>query len=193
MAEYLNSSSGANLDVDQVFVFLCGMNIEAGNKLSALLDKHHHHDYIVHIYGHSKFQNLFISAFKEATANGQEDVRLKLSCFKFHCFNYSQTLRCLYRMNKANIRYLIAKDCIPEPCASASLSELGQDLVEMQNPECDTNYTDKLDLSDFSNLERLELLEVGLTSNPFPHPAKLQSIDFTNLNLKTFPCVFNLC
>ncbi|KAH3844190.1 hypothetical protein DPMN_086445 [Dreissena polymorpha] len=84
---YLNRYEDAYIDISQVFIFLCGLEISAANKLSSMMnernvdshsmmnDKWHRFD--------DEFSKLIVSGFREAVANKHYDSNLKLSHFSF--------------------------------------------------------------------------------------------------------------
>ncbi|KAH3812125.1 hypothetical protein DPMN_140548 [Dreissena polymorpha] len=74
---YLNRYTDAYMDISQVFIFLCGMEISAADNLSSMMDKR---DVDSSNYD---FPRIILSGYREAVANKHYDSNLKLSHFKF--------------------------------------------------------------------------------------------------------------
>ncbi|KAH3780449.1 hypothetical protein DPMN_158264 [Dreissena polymorpha] len=72
---HLSRHKDAYLDISQVFIFLCGLNMSAANKFSCMMDEHDvamHHIYF-------RLQNILLAGYREDVANQQKDSVLKLS------------------------------------------------------------------------------------------------------------------
>ncbi|KAH3826237.1 hypothetical protein DPMN_128133 [Dreissena polymorpha] len=80
ICEYLKSKRYSYLDISQVLIFLCGFNILAANKLSALM---HQVEDARHGFDHSVFQWVILSGYREAVANKNTPIDLHLSHFDF--------------------------------------------------------------------------------------------------------------
>ncbi|XP_052224172.1 uncharacterized protein LOC127839825 [Dreissena polymorpha] len=65
---YLGRHSDAYLDISQVFIFLCGLNISAANKLSGIMNEHTN---IKIPYGFDTFQSIIEAGYTEAVSNDQ--------------------------------------------------------------------------------------------------------------------------
>ncbi|KAH3697995.1 hypothetical protein DPMN_085508 [Dreissena polymorpha] len=95
ISEYFKRHGNTFLDISQVFVFLCGLNITAANKLSKLMNL----QAIAQGYGSfyfgeqdflcftSSFQRCVFSGYKEAAANKNTPVQLHLSHLNFDSFD----------------------------------------------------------------------------------------------------------
>ncbi|KAH3718566.1 hypothetical protein DPMN_061371 [Dreissena polymorpha] len=104
---YLNCHRDAYLDISQVFIFLCGLNISAANKLSGMMDEHDAASGFLPIRSYSGLQNIIMKGYREAVANQQNDIRLKLSIFHFFYFSISannlRDLHSVWTNNKSNV------------------------------------------------------------------------------------------
>ncbi|KAH3813559.1 uncharacterized protein LOC127835181 [Dreissena polymorpha] len=76
---YLERNSTSYLEISQTFIFLCGMNICAANKLSALMDEYDVAYCAVLGRMPCKYQHIIESGMREAAANNQDGKQLKLS------------------------------------------------------------------------------------------------------------------
>ncbi|KAH3788645.1 hypothetical protein DPMN_166792 [Dreissena polymorpha] len=91
ISRYLKLNNTSYLEISQVFIFLCGMNTSAANKLSALMNQydvincdvcdHDHGRFLLKGNGPCTFQRIVESGIREAVANKQEGIQLKLSHF----------------------------------------------------------------------------------------------------------------
>ncbi|KAH3698019.1 hypothetical protein DPMN_085534 [Dreissena polymorpha] len=115
---YLKRHHNSYLDISQVFVFLCGMNIAAANKLSKLMndqDIAHGHKvftsfgedyfYFLKYFDERPFQRCVVSGYKEAKANKNTPVHLHLS----HCYIFgdnSEDIYHIWAMNASRARLL---------------------------------------------------------------------------------------
>ncbi|KAH3780520.1 hypothetical protein DPMN_158336 [Dreissena polymorpha] len=93
---YLKCHKGAYLGISQVFIFLCGLNMSAANKLSCMMDEHDDD------YFKSNFQDLILAGYREAVANQQKDIVLKLSVYYFN-YGDIQDLHTIWTNNKSNV------------------------------------------------------------------------------------------
>ncbi|KAH3826250.1 hypothetical protein DPMN_128146 [Dreissena polymorpha] len=73
ICEYLKSNRDSYLDISQVLIFLCGFNILAANKLSALMNL------VEDGFDHDVFQSVILSGYREAVANKNTPIDLHLS------------------------------------------------------------------------------------------------------------------
>ncbi|XP_052236994.1 uncharacterized protein LOC127848523 [Dreissena polymorpha] len=74
---YLNRYKDAYMDISQVFIFLCGLEISAADKLSSMMNERD-----VDSCNYT-FPNIILSGYREAVANKHDDSKLKLSHFTF--------------------------------------------------------------------------------------------------------------
>ncbi|KAH3811732.1 hypothetical protein DPMN_140147 [Dreissena polymorpha] len=84
ISRYLNCYNNSYLEISQVFIFLCGMNISAANKLSALMNQcdidHCNYDPCYSKeFRPCAFQKIIESGISEALANKQDGICLELS------------------------------------------------------------------------------------------------------------------
>ncbi|XP_052267891.1 uncharacterized protein LOC127869389 isoform X1 [Dreissena polymorpha] len=96
-------------DMFNIFKFLCGLNIEAANKLSCLLDGLEGTWYLM------KFQKTLMDGCREALANDVDEtkIKLKLSSIKYwHQFYYVDYIpfNCVVNENLSSIRSLTIID-----------------------------------------------------------------------------------
>ncbi|KAH3780473.1 hypothetical protein DPMN_158288 [Dreissena polymorpha] len=79
---FLNRHKGAYLGISQMFIFLCGLNMSAANKLSGMMDEHDvgcfHFERPIF---RSELVNIILAGYREAVANQQKDILLKLSVY----------------------------------------------------------------------------------------------------------------
>ncbi|XP_052227686.1 uncharacterized protein LOC127842295 [Dreissena polymorpha] len=118
---YLNRHEGAYVDISQVFIFLCGLNMSAANKLSCMMDEHDVGCVQPMIYG---LQAVILAGYREAVANQQKDIVLKLSVYQLKFDNDIQDLHSIWTINKSNVlsmRFDIPdKQSSPTRCQSVS-------------------------------------------------------------------------
>ncbi|KAH3861006.1 hypothetical protein DPMN_023932 [Dreissena polymorpha] len=111
---YLKRNKSSYLDISKVFIFLCGMNIFAANKLSGLMNECD--------VAHSKcssedsreFQSIIESGIKEAAANRQDGSGLKLSHFYITAKNMRELHR-IWSTNTSNVLTLHFKIFVGDP------------------------------------------------------------------------------
>ncbi|KAH3750596.1 hypothetical protein DPMN_185123 [Dreissena polymorpha] len=72
---YLNRYKDAYMDISQVFIFLCGLEISAADKLSSMMNERD-----VDSCNYT-FPNIMLSGYREAVANKHDASNLKLSNF----------------------------------------------------------------------------------------------------------------
>ncbi|KAH3792003.1 uncharacterized protein LOC127838253 isoform X1 [Dreissena polymorpha] len=100
---YLKRHDNSYLDISQMFIFLCGLNISAANKLSAMmneLDVYRHYIYL------GIFQNCILTGYREAVANKNTPIHLHLSHFKINNDNDAEELFHIWAFNKFRARSL---------------------------------------------------------------------------------------
>ncbi|XP_052245612.1 uncharacterized protein LOC127854590 [Dreissena polymorpha] len=94
---YLNSHEDAYLDISQVFIFLCGLNMSAANTLSGTMDEHD----VVKF--DRRFQDIILTGHREAVANQQTDILLKLSRYTDVYDENIRDLHSIWTQNKSNV------------------------------------------------------------------------------------------
>ncbi|XP_052226469.1 uncharacterized protein LOC127841588 [Dreissena polymorpha] len=104
---YLNRHKDAYLDISQVFIFLCGLNISASNKLSGMMDElevgcfHFERPTI-----RSELVKVILAGYREAVANQQKDIVLKHSLYYFNFYNDNRDLHSIWTNNKSDVLYM---------------------------------------------------------------------------------------
>ncbi|XP_052225970.1 uncharacterized protein LOC127841290 isoform X3 [Dreissena polymorpha] len=97
---YLNRHKDAYLDISQVFIFLCGLNMQAANKVSGMMDEH---DVGCFHFERPKFRsklvNIILAGYREAVANQQKDILLKLSVYHLDFDNDIHDLHSIWTIN----------------------------------------------------------------------------------------------
>ncbi|XP_052229128.1 uncharacterized protein LOC127843272 isoform X4 [Dreissena polymorpha] len=136
VARYFAENSNAIFE-NQIFIFLCGLNILLANELSRIIDSTTTTEYLFSTY---------ISGFIEAQANGQNpnDIDLKLSRFRESNFKCDASRRIL-QMNKSNAKLLQI---------GSVLDVFDRCWKEFKDDE---TVVREFDLSSFRNLESLEV------------------------------------
>ncbi|KAH3802272.1 hypothetical protein DPMN_155945 [Dreissena polymorpha] len=64
-------------DISQVFIFLCGLDKSAAEKLSSMMNKR------IGLLDSSEFQDLILAGYREVAVNGHTDIPLEMSHFNF--------------------------------------------------------------------------------------------------------------
>ncbi|KAH3811700.1 hypothetical protein DPMN_140115 [Dreissena polymorpha] len=105
ISRYLKCYSNLYLDISEVLIFLCGMNISAANKMSALMNQCDVDHRGPSVYYASAFQRVIESGIREAVANKQDDIRLKLSHFYITPSNL-RDLNLIWSTNTSNVNSL---------------------------------------------------------------------------------------
>ncbi|XP_052267313.1 uncharacterized protein LOC127869070 isoform X2 [Dreissena polymorpha] len=142
---------------NQVFIFLCGLNIFLANEFSRIIDSTMNTKFLL---------SLYIAGFIEAQANVQNpnDIDLKLSRFNVFDFDVDDNafLRIL-QMNKSNAKlleiYLYSRNILLPPNVLHGLAQLKD--IKLEGCECKG-----LDLSSCHNLEIIDLCGEGITLQP---------------------------
>ncbi|KAH3771093.1 hypothetical protein DPMN_172395 [Dreissena polymorpha] len=98
---YLNRHPKAYLDISQVFIFLCGLDISYAEKLSRMMHERHALDTNEYSNNHNMCNRIVLAGYREANANGYSDISLKLSHFYFHNNNIID-LHKIWENNAAN-------------------------------------------------------------------------------------------
>ncbi|KAH3780462.1 hypothetical protein DPMN_158277 [Dreissena polymorpha] len=94
---YLSRHKDAYLDISQVFIFLCGLNMSAANKLSGMMDEHD----VDCLF--SELENIILAGYREAVANQQKDILLKLSVYHLDFDNDMRDLHTIWTNNKSDV------------------------------------------------------------------------------------------
>ncbi|KAH3799221.1 hypothetical protein DPMN_152827 [Dreissena polymorpha] len=84
---YLTRHKDAYLDISQVFIFLCGLNISAANTLSGMVNEHCYGK--MHTGRCRSFQSIVEAGYREAVLNEQTGILLRLSHFRVDKKNLS--------------------------------------------------------------------------------------------------------
>ncbi|KAH3770197.1 hypothetical protein DPMN_171481 [Dreissena polymorpha] len=143
---YLNRHPKAYLDISQVFIFLCGLDISYAEKLSRMM----HERNALHTKEFSNNENMcngiVLAGYREANANGYSDIALKLS--HFNCDNKNIIdLHKLWDNNAANAIVLNVNIDDRKPLENQRISP--------GNYECASQIT--FDLHSCLELRRLRL------------------------------------
>ncbi|XP_052260558.1 uncharacterized protein LOC127864705 isoform X2 [Dreissena polymorpha] len=207
ICKYLKSNSDSYLDISQVLIFLCGFNILAANKLSALM--HHFNDVrhgfihyvfqsVRHRFDHSGFQSVILSGYREAVANKNTPIDLHLSHFKVRPY-IAEDLINIFALNAPRARSLHVSRVINSPVIIRSQDAstyLCQGPTPVSLAACD--YADpstrakqkevrlsasclEIDLSACHNLEQLKL-EPDITVLPNTL-AGLKKLKYLTMNM----------
>ncbi|KAH3770605.1 hypothetical protein DPMN_171894 [Dreissena polymorpha] len=109
---YLNRHPEAYLEISQVFIFLCGLDVSCAEKLSSMMDERNALDtgyFISPITLCLMFNTIILAGLREANANGYSDIALKLSHFYFDRNNIID-LHKIWENNAANAIMLAIDD-----------------------------------------------------------------------------------
>ncbi|XP_052225674.1 uncharacterized protein LOC127841134 isoform X2 [Dreissena polymorpha] len=142
---------------NQIFIFLCGLNILFANEFSRIIDSTMDTKFLLSTY---------IAGFIEAQANVQNpnDIDLKLSRFDVNDFYVDDNafLRIL-QMNKSNAKllniFLFSRNILLPPNALHGFAQLKD--IKLRGFECKG-----LDLSSCHNLEIIHIMGEGITLQP---------------------------
>ncbi|KAH3716698.1 hypothetical protein DPMN_059424 [Dreissena polymorpha] len=106
---YLLCNDKSYRDISQIFIFLCGFNISAANKLSAMMNERDV-TLIDVLDEDSKFDNYFqkciLSGYKEAVANKNTPIHLHLSHFVLFSDDNAEDLIQIWKLNTSRARSL---------------------------------------------------------------------------------------
>ncbi|KAH3864655.1 hypothetical protein DPMN_027678 [Dreissena polymorpha] len=98
---YLNRHPKAYLDISQVFIFLCGLDVSCAEKLSNMMNERDDLNTREQPDCHRMFNRIILEGYREAYANGYSDISLKLSHFYFDRNNIID-LHKIWENNAAN-------------------------------------------------------------------------------------------
>ncbi|KAH3780478.1 hypothetical protein DPMN_158293 [Dreissena polymorpha] len=115
---YLNRHKGAYLGISQVFIFLCGLKMSAANKLSGMMDEQNIGCFDP-IFD-PVLTKVILEGYREAVANHQKDIVLKLSNYEYHGNNI-RDLHSIWTNNKSNVLSMIIS--VPDRESSSTRGE----------------------------------------------------------------------
>ncbi|KAH3771044.1 hypothetical protein DPMN_172344 [Dreissena polymorpha] len=141
---YLNRNPKAYLDIAQVFIFLCGLDVSCAEKLSSMMDERDALDTDHLSSSHERLNEIILAGLREANANGYSDIALKLSHFYFDNNNIID-LHKIWENNAANAIVLNIDDMKP----------LENQRISPGNDEC--AYQNTFDLHSCLELTHLDL------------------------------------
>ncbi|XP_052229399.1 uncharacterized protein LOC127843705 isoform X3 [Dreissena polymorpha] len=146
---YLNRNPKAYLDIAQVYIFLCGLDVSCAEKLSSMMDERIALDtyYFTSSHEtHKRLNEIILAGLREANANGYSDIALKLSHFYFDNNNIID-LHKIWENNAANAIVL--------DVAIDDRKPLENQRISPGNDECASQIT--FDLHSSLELTHLEL------------------------------------
>ncbi|KAH3770997.1 hypothetical protein DPMN_172297, partial [Dreissena polymorpha] len=143
---YLNRHPKAYLDISQVFIFLCGLDVSCAEKLSSMMDERDALDTNHRSDCHEMLNEIILAGMREANANGYSDIALKLSHFYFDNNNIID-LHKIWENNAANAIVLNVDINGRKPLENPRISP--------GNDECASQIT--FDLHSCLELARLKL------------------------------------
>ncbi|KAH3718141.1 hypothetical protein DPMN_060940 [Dreissena polymorpha] len=183
---YLLRNDKSYRDISQIVIFLCGFNILAANKLSAMMNER---DVTLNVLDEyfrldSYFQKCILSGYKEAVANKNTPIHLHLSYFYFDNDNAEDLIQILklkttraralkVKMYRSNIHVIIRS----QDASSAVYHEPGQVALPAREDHGPSTLNDEngvrsstscieFDLSLCHNLELLRLVGGFITVQP---------------------------
>ncbi|XP_052233056.1 uncharacterized protein LOC127845917 [Dreissena polymorpha] len=196
---YLNRHPKAYLDISQVFIFLCGLDISYAEKLSRMMHERHALD--TNEYSNNHMCNrIVLAGYREANANGYSNISLKLSHFYINSNNIID-LHKIWENNAANAIELYIDDMKPFENRRTSLA----------NDECASQITFDLHsclelkilhltgrcilVKDSASVGTLEfpvciILNIADPTQCTELPPVLPSIKFINLTRVTCSCTW---
>ncbi|KAH3783134.1 hypothetical protein DPMN_161062 [Dreissena polymorpha] len=160
---YLDRHEDAYLDVSQVFIFLCGLDIMSANKLSGMIDERNNarvkSRFSLLNIDRSKFCMILLQGYREAVANEQTNIVLTLS----HMFYLNRELvslknnvRNLHSVWKNNTRNLLSLDLRIGNCSRPSAFRGGSPATAEPTSHIE------FDMSSCHRLEYLHLAGDGI-------------------------------
>ncbi|XP_052245526.1 uncharacterized protein LOC127854502 [Dreissena polymorpha] len=170
---YLLCNDKSYHDISQMFIFLCGFNNSAANKLSAMMNE-------LDVYSDDQnyFQDCILSGYREAVANKNTPIHLHLSFFDFNNNNAEDLIQ-IWKLNTSRARsldvelyggYDIHVTRRSQDASSADCHEPGQVSLPARKDHGPSTLNDEdgvrsstscieLDLSLCHNLEHLQLFD----------------------------------
>ncbi|KAH3857199.1 hypothetical protein DPMN_099803 [Dreissena polymorpha] len=118
-----------------MFIYLCGVNISAANKLSALMNEQGFDGN----YQENIYQKSILSGYREAMANKNTPIHLHMSHFNFNNGNDAEELSHIWAMNMLRA-HCLAIDLDRNRvliCAQDALSTRCQKSGPVSLPACD--------------------------------------------------------
>ncbi|KAH3775865.1 hypothetical protein DPMN_177274 [Dreissena polymorpha] len=200
---YLSQTPNSLFDISQVFIFVCGLNIGAANRISSTMNSHCitnlnqyykkrnlHKNYvrtcIRNLYV-KRFQDVFITGFLEAKSNNFKDqeVNLQLHHFNFDIDeNRNCALKSLLSNNVCNVQSLgfstykypdlHGYEVLSSSAHCLQYLQIGDFLTYLHETIRDT-YT-KLDLSLLQRLQKLYVYERYVELLPFRGFSDMKSL-----------------
>ncbi|KAH3824868.1 hypothetical protein DPMN_126722 [Dreissena polymorpha] len=183
---YLKRNNNSYLDVTEVLTFLCGLDISAANTLSDMMDKCDQLHYRQYEFKPSPFQHCVLSGYREAIANAQTCINLKLSHFNIDDENIHSDLHSLWVMNASSVEVLRVTVFSRDPLFDGKSS-----------PECEkSSSTMDFELASCHKLRVLKLYGYGvclkaklrnhaeLVTADFRHNASMASTKFRNRTIR---------
>ncbi|XP_052221835.1 uncharacterized protein LOC127838251 isoform X2 [Dreissena polymorpha] len=134
---YLKRHDNSYLDIFQIFIFLCGLNISAANKLSALMNELAVNRNHMYMYGF--FQKCILTGYREAVANKNTPIQLHLSHFNINNDNDAEELSQIWAFNKSRARslWVYSQRIVVSICSRDALSTRCQESEPVSLPACD--------------------------------------------------------
>ncbi|KAH3815361.1 hypothetical protein DPMN_143883 [Dreissena polymorpha] len=183
---YLNRYKDAYMDISQMFIFLCGLEISAANKLSSLMN-----ECDLHSRNH-KFPNIILSGYRETVANKHSDVNLQLSNFSFQI--HVNEIRDLYNIwikNTSNIMslelFIHERGIQSSPETGESASHYEFDLSSCSKLKKLTLWSKKICLKDSScsSISEHAVWIVLNTTDPLPALPCIERIDLIKVTISS--------
>ncbi|KAH3783146.1 hypothetical protein DPMN_161074 [Dreissena polymorpha] len=149
---YLDRHEDAYLDVSQVFIFLCGLDIMSANKLSGMMDSRNNAR--VEPYFEDTLCDIILQGYREAIANEQTNIALTLS----HLKGLKNDVRDLHSVWKNNTRNLLSLDISIESDDDIT-SDSDDDIAVRGGSPATAEHTSHIEF-DMSSCHRLEYLSL---------------------------------
>ncbi|KAH3780714.1 hypothetical protein DPMN_158535 [Dreissena polymorpha] len=197
LSGYLNRHKDGYLGISQVFIFLCGLNISAANKLSGMMDEHDV-DCLqpISLGSYSSLQYTILAGYREAVANQQKDIVLKLSVYYLHFDNDIQDLHSIWTNNGSSVLSMVVYcDRESSPTRRESASQIEFDLsscMKLKSLELHGNDILLKDSASTSTAEHLVgiVLKSADPSQCADPPPVLPSIEDIKMRNVTCSCTF---
>ncbi|KAH3857190.1 hypothetical protein DPMN_099793 [Dreissena polymorpha] len=148
VSDYLKRHRYSYFAISQMFIYLCGLNISAANKLSALINERvfdgnyytrTFQENIYRTFHESFYQLLILSGYREAMANKNTPIHLHMSHFVFSNDNDTEELSHIWALNTLRAQYLAIDlhRTRVSICAQDALSTRCQKPGPVSLPACD--------------------------------------------------------
>ncbi|KAH3783203.1 hypothetical protein DPMN_161134 [Dreissena polymorpha] len=152
---YLDRHENAYLDVSQVFIFLCGLDIMSANKLSGMMDERNKARVKPYFpYFEDTLCDIILQGYREAIANEQTNIALTLSRLK----GLKNDVRDLHSVWKNNTRNLLSLDISIESDDDIT-SDSDDDIAVRGGSPATAEPTSHIEF-DMSSCHRLEYLDL---------------------------------